>query len=128
MWNVAPTPYWCYIFKSNDLEVFLKNRLKELRLNAGLTQKDLALHSGTSQAQIDRLEKGTRRMTPEWLERLAPTLGCDPLALLGQQTTLSDQENRMLRLFRPLSDEQKQALIATLKAFQPVQKQGPGVF
>lgn len=106
----------------------MKNRLKELRLNAGLTQKDLAVRSGTSQAQIDRLEKGTRRMTPEWLERLAPTLSCDPLDLLGQQTTLSDQERRMLRLFRPLSDEQKQALIATLKAFQPAQKQEPGVF
>ena len=106
----------------------MKNRLKELRLNAGLTQKDLALRSGTSQAQIDRLEKGTRRMTPEWLERLAPTLGCDPLELLGQQTTLSDLDNQLLKLFRSLSNEQKQALIATLKAFQPAQTQEPGVF
>ncbi len=79
------------------------------------------MRSGTSQAQIDRLEKGTRRITPDWLERLAPALDCKPLEILGQQggQRLTDQEQELLDLFRFLNREQQQAFIGTLRAFQP---------
>ena len=37
---------------------FLKNNIKELRLNASLSQSKLAKELGTSQANLSRWEKG----------------------------------------------------------------------
>ncbi|MBI4319752.1 MAG: helix-turn-helix transcriptional regulator [Chloroflexi bacterium] len=57
------------------------------RLNAGLTQKQLAERMGTSQAAIARLEAGTRLPSVDTLHRLAVILGLDftitPQELLG---------------------------------------------
>lgn len=38
--------------------------------------------AGTSQQQIERLEKGGRKLTKEWAERLAPHLGVTPESLI----------------------------------------------
>lgn len=46
--------------------------------------KDLADKVGTSQQQIDRLEKGKRRLTVEWMMRLGKALQCDVSELLPQ--------------------------------------------
>jgi len=54
------------------------NPIKHFRQQANLTQAALAAGLGTSQAQIDRLEKGERRLTHDWIERLAVALGRDP--------------------------------------------------
>ncbi|WP_192843847.1 XRE family transcriptional regulator [Aureimonas sp. D3] len=48
--------------------------LRDLRKAAGLHQAELADLAGTSQAQIGRLEKGERKLTIEWAERIAPHL------------------------------------------------------
>ncbi|MBX3543603.1 XRE family transcriptional regulator [Chelatococcus sp.] len=56
--------------------------LAKARRNKGLSQAALAEQAGTSQPQIQRLEKGDREMTREWAERLAPILGLDPVTLL----------------------------------------------
>ncbi len=53
-------------------------RLREMRQAAGLTQIRLAGMVGASQAQIMRLEKGDRRLTFEWMVRLAQVLGREP--------------------------------------------------
>ncbi|WP_231711130.1 LexA family transcriptional regulator [Xanthobacter dioxanivorans] len=47
-----------------------------------MSQEALAKLVGTSQAQIDRLEKGQRKLTKEWAVRIAPHLGIDPSDLL----------------------------------------------
>ncbi|HKO09410.1 MAG: helix-turn-helix domain-containing protein [Alphaproteobacteria bacterium] len=51
--------------------------LKEMREARGLSQPGLARLARTSQQQIDRLEKGQRRLTLPWARRLAPLLGVD---------------------------------------------------
>jgi transcriptional regulator with XRE-family HTH domain len=51
--------------------------LKEMREARGLSQPVLARLARTSQQQIDRLEKGQRRLTLPWARRLAPLLGVD---------------------------------------------------
>lgn len=57
--------------------------MKSLREAAGLTQAQLAERANTSQSQIDRLEKGERRLTADWMVRIAAALGVEPRALLG---------------------------------------------
>ena len=62
------------------------NPLKSLREAAGLTQAQLAERANTSQSQIDRLEKGERRLTTDWMVRVAAALGVEPKVLLGDAT------------------------------------------
>ena len=58
------------------------NRIKEWRRTRGLTLQQLADACGTSKSQIDKLEKGDRRLTVDWMVRLAKPLNCDPRELL----------------------------------------------
>ena len=52
----------------------MANRIRERREALGMSQQALADEIGTSQPQIDRLEKGERKLTQGWLEKLAPAL------------------------------------------------------
>lgn len=65
-WNMFPT----------------MSRLRELRTELGLSQQALAERVGTSQPQIKRLEDGTRKLTKEWAERLAPALQTNAESLM----------------------------------------------
>jgi len=62
------------------------NRIRELREALGWSQTDLALKlvPKTSQPQIDRLEKADRRLTVEWMDRLALALKVTPGELLSR--------------------------------------------
>lgn len=62
----------------------MQNRLKEIREALGMSQKDVAdlVRPRTTPQQIGRLEKNQRSLRPEWVERLAPALRCDPSELL----------------------------------------------
>ncbi len=59
------------------------NRIAELREKKKLSQEELAELVGTSGQQIGRLEKGTRKLTTEWMDRLAPALGVRARDLMG---------------------------------------------
>jgi phage repressor protein C with HTH and peptisase S24 domain len=61
----------------------MENRIKELRRARGLTLQKLAEKAGTTNQQISRLERGERRLTTDWMERLAGALGCSPVSLIG---------------------------------------------
>lgn len=58
------------------------NRIEELRRAFGWTQQDLAERVGTDKVQISRLERGERRLSPLWQQRLSKALLCDPSELL----------------------------------------------
>lgn len=58
------------------------NRIKELREARGLSLKDVARGAETTFQQIFKLETGSRRLTDEWMRRLAPVLGVHPASLL----------------------------------------------
>jgi uncharacterized small protein (DUF1192 family) len=62
------------------------NRLKFFRECAGISATELARRAHATQPEIWRLEqwpeKGGRKMTREWADRLAPPLGVSPLQLL----------------------------------------------
>lgn len=56
--------------------------LRDLRTKAGFKQADIADLVGTSQTQIARLERGERKITIEWAEKLAAHLGTTPRDLM----------------------------------------------
>lgn len=59
-----------------------KNRIAELREARGWSQENLAQAANTTNQQIGRLEAGERKLTVDWINRLAPALGVQPYELL----------------------------------------------
>ncbi len=66
----------------------MSNRIKELRRLRGLTQDGLGKRIGTGRSQIVKLERGERRLTVEWMRRLARALDCHPADLLAHESPL----------------------------------------
>lgn len=50
--------------------------LMEARINQNMTQKELSEKTGITQADISRIENGTRNPSLSMLKRLAKGLGC----------------------------------------------------
>lgn len=63
----------------------MANRIKELRTKHGLTLKQVAEVANTTYQQINRLEKSDRRLTDDWMHRLAPAFHCPPAALMKER-------------------------------------------
>lgn len=61
----------------------MTNRIKEWRLRRSWSLHQLAERAHTTKSQIDKLEKGQRRLTVDWMVRLAKALGCDPRELMA---------------------------------------------
>ncbi len=62
------------------LRMELKDRLKQARKNAGLTQVELAERAGIKQASVSEIERGLTR-TSGYLVKLAQICGVDPVWL-----------------------------------------------
>ncbi|MCL2621381.1 MAG: helix-turn-helix domain-containing protein [Defluviitaleaceae bacterium] len=62
------------------------NRVKELRVEKGIKQADLAQQLGVSQATLSNWERGVHDPANETLTRLAQTFGCSVDYLLGTTT------------------------------------------
>ncbi len=67
----------------------MKNNLKELRKNAGLSQLELAEKLNTTQGMIGLLERGERKLAPEWLRKISVILSCSPLDILPDLNTVT---------------------------------------
>lgn len=70
----------------------MASKLRDARTAAGLSQQQLADLAGTSQPQIDRLEKGRRRLTKRWATRLAPHVGKTPDELTPEAGFAAEME------------------------------------
>ncbi len=66
----------------NSYSAPMENRLRYWRTHRGLTLEQLAEAAETSHQQIMRLERGERRLTLDWMIRLAQPLGIEPRDLL----------------------------------------------
>ncbi len=60
----------------------MKNLIRDIRRAKNLTLQQLAASVGTTHQQILRLERGERRLTTDWMARIAPALGVTPQDLL----------------------------------------------
>lgn len=92
----------------------MQNRIKELRLEKGMSAAKLADMVGTSQQQIDRLEKSQRRLDTDWIRRLTEALDCAPSDIVPEFKT----ENKIDDL-NALLDSVKQSYQDD-RRFQPI--------
>lgn len=60
-------------------------KIASLREKRGWKRPELAQRMGTSAQQLERLEKGQRRLTTDWLERIATALEVDVRSLFGDE-------------------------------------------
>lgn len=81
------------------------NRLKELRVQAGLTQQQLANQMSVSKSVISYYELNTRTPSPEIIRKLATIFHVSSDYLLGIEkgrsldiTGLDDEEEKIVRL------------------------------
>lgn len=63
----------------------MPNQIRIHREKAGLTRPELADRVGTSLSQIVKLERGERRLTQDWMERIAAALGVRSSDLMASQ-------------------------------------------
>lgn len=103
----------------------LSKRLKGLRLEAGLTQKELATAINTSQQNIAFYESNKRNPKKEILDNLSSFFNVSTDYLLGnsdirkpeEEIDLDDFEILYRNTSKGLSDEDKAQLEIDLKAF-----------
>lgn len=91
-----------------------RNRLRELRKAAGLSQAELAARTGVSQPAISQIENDVSPMDVAWMRAFARELGCTPADLLDDQDNpdrLSEEERILIERFRQANRSQK-AMIA----------------
>lgn len=70
--------------KETDVNVRVGARLRALRVNAGMTQTELANKFGCAFAQIQKYEYGQNRMAISTALRLARILECHIMELIGE--------------------------------------------
>lgn len=70
----------------------IADNIMRLRAERGWSRPELAKRCNppTSGQQVERLEKGDRRMTVDWVERIATGLGVDPASLLNGEPQQRD--------------------------------------
>lgn len=99
----------------------MPNRIKELRNGLGLTLDEVAARAGTSLQQVQRLEKGERRLTDDWMRRLGKALGVHPSALLSDSLPNSDrvaqdaEDALVLRFWHSLDPTEKRMFAAVAR-------------
>lgn len=73
-----------------DHSAAMENRIKDLRMKAGLTHDELALLVPCSRGQLIKLERGERSLSPKWMQRIGRALKVRPEALLSDSFDQSD--------------------------------------
>lgn len=96
----------------------MENRIRVMREARGLSLEALAAEAGTTNQQISLLEAGKRRLTVDWLLRLALPLKCHPWELVASDLPQSPraEEIRLLDRFQRLSVGQRGAVLHLMEA------------
>jgi transcriptional regulator with XRE-family HTH domain len=95
-------------------------RLAQFRLNAGMTQKQLAENVGLAQQLIAAYEKGTRRPPASLLEPISKALYVSVEDLLGIETELSKKRGpislvqKKIEQIEQLPVSQRKSLLDTI--------------
>ena len=104
--------------------------LKELRIEHGLTQKELALQLGITQDSISLWEKGKRTPDTQYIIKMAEIFNVSTDYLVGRTDDLGNvtampsavpalavDERRLLECFRALEPDYKRLAIDTLETW-----------
>lgn len=99
----------------------LEKNIKELRIERGLTQAQLAEKIGVTQGAVYFWEKGINEPTAGYLMKMASLFGVSVDELLsfecekhGERTT---KEVEMARVFEKLNETQQDVVLSTAKEF-----------
>ncbi|UAY55693.1 helix-turn-helix domain-containing protein [Arachidicoccus terrestris] len=65
-----------------DFEIIVGNKLKEARIEKGISQEDLSINSGLDRSYISMLERGKRNPTLLVIFKLCQTLDISPNLLI----------------------------------------------
>lgn len=91
-----------------------RNRLRQLRKAAGLSQAELAARTGVSQPAISQLENDVIAMDTGWMRAFARELDCTPADLLADEDNpdrLSDEERALIHSFREANAVQREMVL-----------------
>lgn len=109
----------------SDLEIGQK--IRALRLQAGLTQEKLAEKLGITFQQVQKYEKGVTKVNLQKLQQLAKIMKVPPASFFDDSSCcayqLADDEMRLLHDYRnvnlPTHKESIQVIIAGLAKLKP---------
>ena len=101
------------------------NKLKIIRKELGITQRELAEKIGVSRAQVANIEQGTRVITarierdlitylninPDWLKTGAGNIFLDKYS----DFNLDTKEREFINLYESLDNDSKQLILETMK-------------
>lgn len=97
----------------------MKNRIRELRIERGISQDALAKAIGRQKALVSKLENGKIKLNQQYLELLSEALACAPADLLGPPSFTKTEKGKSLAK-RPMIDRKRVTSGAMPRPFVPV--------
>ena len=82
-------------------------RIKEIRLQKNISQKELADHLGIARPYLSQLERGARALNPAITDRIAQCLGVDSDDLIDYGAHGLASEETLLEAFRSMDVNQQ---------------------
>ena len=93
------------------------NYIKELREDREWSKTELGRRVGCSNQMIGLLESGKRKLTQDWMRRLAAALECYPADLFdGGPERLKPRERDLLKAYRSMSEDTQRTFVKTASA------------
>ena len=92
----------------------MKNRTAQIRQLKGRSLTEVAAAASTTKAQIQKLEKGGRRLTLDWMERIACALGVSVVDLIPNGEAKSGTQKfdgQIMSMVNMLSEKDKRMLL-----------------
>ncbi len=100
-----------------EKEDFAK-RLTELRLNKGVSARDMSLSIGQSAGYINNIENGVNLPSMTTFFHICDYLGIEPRDFFDTKSTNPTKANELLNAAKSLSSEQLDNLIALAKGLR----------
>lgn len=98
------------------------NRIRELRMAAGMSQQALGDRIGVSKMTISDLERGNMKLDVDYLARIADALQVAATDLLPRKLnpdSLTREERMLIERYRSASDEQRQQVQKVTEVLLP---------
>lgn len=82
-----------YVINNKKGIMEIHDKIKQLRMLHKFSLQALAEKVGTTKSQIDKLEKGERRLTVEWILRLAKALEVHPAVFFAENLAYAENND-----------------------------------
>lgn len=97
------------------------NRIKELRLERGMTQKDLAARLGVVRTTLSNYENEVNQLDPETIRRICSIFDCTADYLIGmsarRSAQLSDEDAALVAAYHAADDDARAIVDLALKPY-----------